>query len=346
VRNFHHEAGMSELQDPILTTRATFGVFLRLEEAIDGSLNAVIGESDTSAQSTARHLRRLHDSAKTLAVYLEETNLKAGLLGEEIAETVKFLVDIDVFIESLPAKMEHDLASVRAVVGEIKTLSDMASDVKAISLQSHLLAINAAIEGSRAGPAGSAFKPIADEMRKLAGNSGAVAVRINKGLSRAQEIVENGLQSTIADSSRQLAEVSRAAASIRKLRDNFEDMRQYYKTRFAIVGKHNEDLVQDSAAALGDIENQGLVRQCIERIQVATGRRNEALRALLRAPGEDAAAALPVQLELILDEYLAQPPDHGSRRPPRTPQRPLKAKALKPPHLVSPVAPARLRQER
>jgi methyl-accepting chemotaxis protein len=335
---------MSEQHDPFVRTRATFGAILRLEEAIDTSLNAVIGESETSAQSTIGHLRRLHDSASTLAAYLDETKLKAGLLGEEIVETVKFLVDIDAFIESLPAKMEHDLASVKAVVEEIKALSDMTSDVKAISLQSHLLAINAAIEAGRAGTAGSAFKPIADEMRKLAGNSGAVAVKINNGLSRAQEIVESGLQFTITDSSRQLADVSRAAASIRKLRDNFEDMRQYYKTRFAIVGKHNEDLVRDSAAALGQIQDQDVVRQCIERIRVAAGRRNEALRTLLSAPTEDAArdAGLQVQLELILDEFLAEEERHNSRCAQRTPTaHPQRSRNLKPRFIVSPVAPSR-----
>ncbi len=336
---------MSEQRDPVLMTRETLDVFLRLEEAIDASLKAVIDESANSAQSTLGHLRRLHDCASTLAVYLDETSVKAGLLGEEIVETVRFLVDIDVFIESLPAKMEHDLSSVKAVVGEIKTLSDMTSDVKAISLQSHLLAINAAIEAGRAGTAGSAFKTIAEEMRKLAGNSGAVAVKINKGLSRAQEIVENGLQSTITDSSRQLAEVSKAASSIRKLRDNFEDMRQYYKTRFAIVGKQNADLVQASAAALDEIQDRDFVRESIERIRVAAGRRNEALSTRLRTPGDDANVELPVQLELILGDYLSEGEDHGLRCKPRSRLGAPQADPFKPRHIVSPVKPLYVQQE-
>jgi hypothetical protein len=85
-----------------------------------------------------------------------------------------------------------------------------------------------------------------------------------QGTARAQEIVENGLQSTIKESASQLADVSTAAATIGKLRDNFEDMSQYYKTRFAIVIKHNEDLVRDIAEALGQSPISGR-RAAIDR---------------------------------------------------------------------------------
>lgn len=292
--------------------RDSLGVFLRLEQALDSSLNAVIGDTETSAQSIIGHIRRLHDSASTLTSYLDGSSLKAGDLGKEIVESVAFLADIGTFIEALPAKMERDLASVQAVVEEIRTLSDMAADVKSISLQSRLLGINAAIEASRAGPSGNAFKVVADEMRTLAGNSSAMAARINSGLSRAQDIVESGLRSTLTESSQQLAAVSQAAASIKKLRDNLEDMNQYYKTRFAIVTKHNADLVKDIAEALGEIQYQDVVRQCIERIRIAAGRRNEALRTALETTGEafGGDAQLPLQLDLVLSDFLAEEQNH------------------------------------
>jgi methyl-accepting chemotaxis protein len=315
---------MSGRQDSTLAAGDTLAAYVRLEEAIDGALDSVIGDTESSAQSIIQNIRRLHDSASTLASYLDGTSVQAGDLGKGIVDSVAFLSDVGAFIERLPAKMEKDLANVQAVVDEIKSLSDITSDIKAISLQSHLLAINAAVEASRAGASGSAFKVVADEMRRLAGNSSAMAVKINKGLSRAQEIVKNGLQSTITESSRQLTDVSQATATIQKLQDNFEDMSQYYKTRFAIVSKHNEDLVQEIAEALGQIQYQDVVRQAIERIRIATARRNDALLPLLSAPGED-RADLPVQLELILDEYLAEENKHrhserqtqDSRAPPK-----------------------------
>jgi methyl-accepting chemotaxis protein len=149
-------------------------------------------------------------------------------------------------------------------------------------------------------------------MRRLAGNSSAMAARINTGLARAQHIVDGGLRATITDSSRQLADVSKAAGAIRRLQDNLEDMSQFYKTRFAIVSKHNEDLVLEIAEALGQVQYQDVVRQCIERYRIAAGRRNDALRDVLGAAGDPATAnsGLPVQLELILDDFLTEENKH------------------------------------
>jgi methyl-accepting chemotaxis protein len=311
---------MSGHQHRAPATGAALDVYLQLEEAIDGTLSGIICDTDSSARSIIKHVRRLHESASTLVSYLDGTSLQAGDFGKEILESVAFLGDIGAFIERLPEKMERDLSSVQALVAEIRFLGEVTSDVKAISLQSHLLAINAAVEAGRAGTVGSAFKVVADEMRRLAGNSSAMALKINKGLARAQEIVENGLQSTITESAGQIADVSKAAATIARLRDNFDDMSQYYKTRFAIVMKHNEDLVKDIGEALGQIQYQDVVRQSIERIRDAARRRNDALRSLAFMDGDHAGEddELPVQLELILDDYLAEERKH--RHPDRQTQ--------------------------
>jgi len=303
---------MSAHRDPVPAAAEALAAYLQLEEAIDGSLNGVISDTESSARSIIQNVRRLHDSATTLATYLDGTSLQAGDLGKEIFESVAFLGDIGAFIKRLPEKIERDLSSVQALVTEIKFLNEMTADVKAISLQSHLLAINAAVEAGRAGTVGSAFKVVADEMRRLAGTSSTMAVKINKGLARAQEIVENGIESTIKESAAQLAEVSTAAATIDKLQNNFEDMSQYYKTRLAIVIKHNEDLVRDIGEALGQVQYQDVVRQSIERIRIAAGRRNDAMRTLLLMQGEDAdeEAGVPLQLELILKDYLAEEQKH------------------------------------
>jgi len=303
---------LTQRHKPEVSAGEALDVFVRLEEALDSTLKSVIDDTETSAQSIIANIRQLHDSARKLGTYLDGTSLNAGDLGKEIAQSVAFLVDIGTFVERLPAKMERDLVSIQAVVDEMKALSDLTADVKAISLQSHLLAINAAVEAGRAGNAGNAFKVVADEMRRLAGNSSAMAVRINTGLNRAQQIVDGGLRSTITDSSSQLADVSKAAGAIRKLQDNLEDMSQFYKTRFAIVAKHNEDLVIEIAEALGQVQYQDVVRQCIERYRVAAGRRDDALRDVLGSTGDPAAGstALPVQLELILGDFLAEESNH------------------------------------
>jgi methyl-accepting chemotaxis protein len=153
---------------------------------------------------------------------------------------------------------------------------------------------------------------LAVEMRQLAKSSGLTANRIGKGLARAREVVEEQMATSIAESATQLLDVSRAGEVIDRLRDSFEDMSQYYKTRFAIVTKHNEELLNDIAETLGQIQYQDVVRQCIERIRIVVAKRNESLRATLAAVEEEGSGAerLPQQLELILGDYLAEESHH------------------------------------
>jgi len=285
---------------------------MRLEHEIDKSLNEVVGDTENSALAIIQQVRQLYDTANRLVVYLDDSSQKTGNMGNEITDSVAHAIEIGAFIQQLPAKMERDLQGVNIVVKEIKELGGLLEAVRGISMQSHLLAINAAIEASRAGSSGDAFRVIATEMRILASNSGEVAASINQGLTRAREGVEAGMASSIAESTLQLAKVSLAGVSIQKLLDNFEDINQFNKTRFAVVTQHNEDLARDIAEVLGHIQYQDVVRQRIERIQITTGKRNASFQ---EAGGmQDQAgvklALLPELLELILNDYLAEENKH------------------------------------
>jgi methyl-accepting chemotaxis protein len=205
----------------------------------------------------------------------------------------------------LPAKIERDLDSVQGVAREIKELGGLVEAVQAIAMQSHMLAINASIEASRAGASGLAFRVLAQEMRHLASGSGEVATKIKDGLSRARAAVEDGMAASIAESSHQLADVSHAVNTIQKIQDNFEDMSQYYKTRFAVITQHNEDLAKNIAEVLGQIQYQDVVRQCIERIRVAILQRNAFLEQAfgVAQQGDADLIKLSAMLASILDAY-------------------------------------------
>lgn len=285
---------------------------LQLDQEIDKKLQEVVADTENSAIDIIKQVRALYDTANTLVNYLNTSSPQANSLGQDIVDSVAYLVEIGNFIEALPAKMTRDLNSVQSVVNEIKELSGLVSSVQAISMQSHLLAINAAIEGSRAGPSGSAFRVVANEMRLLAANSSKVAVQINAGLVRALHVVEAGMSTSIAESSQGLQDVSHAVVSIEKLQENFEDMSQYFKTRFAVVTKHNEDLAKDIADVLGHIQYQDVVSQCIDRMRTAIAQRNAFLQTVAgqsQLTPED-LAQLPEILGQVLEAYLKEEKKH------------------------------------
>lgn len=276
-----------------------------LDLAIGERLDGINADTELAALAIVSNIRQLYDSAEKVVRYLDSSGMQADQLGREINDSVRYLVEIGGFIGAMPPKLERDLRNVASVIEEIGAMSALVEGVHAISRQSHMLSINAAIEASRAGPAGVTFAVVARQMRTLAADSEAVASRIHDGLARARLVVEGGMAVGLAESSAQMGQVTQAVASIEKLKDNFEDMSQYYKTRFAVVSKHNEGLAGDISAALGQIQHQDVVRQTIERIQRALARRR-ALQIELDGDG----ATLPALLAVVTRDYLDEEQRH------------------------------------
>ena len=289
---------------------------LRLDEEIDRKLVEVIAGTETSALEIMGNVRQLFDTASNLVAYLNRSSIKGGALEQEIFSSVTSISEIGAFVEQMPEKIERDMQNVHSIVSEIKGLSGLVEAVKDISMQSHLLAINASIEASRAGVSGAAFRAVADEMRVLANNSGLVAKQINDGLSRVRHVIDNGIAAGIMSSSQELDQITHAVDSIQKIKDNFEDISQYYKTSFMVVTKHNVDLAKNIGDVLGTIQYQDVVRQCVDRIRCAIDRRNQFLKSSVdrldtnNQPSE--LLQLPALLELIRIEYLAEEEKHNS----------------------------------
>lgn len=285
---------------------------LAFDEQMQSKLGEVIGDTESSALAIMQRVRQLHDNARRLMDYLNGSNLQANSLGQEIIASIDHLRYIGEFIQKLPERAARDAQGIRAVSDEIKSLSELVEMVQGIAMQSHLLAINAAIEASRAGEAGRAFRVVADEVRSLAANSHAAAGQISDRLGRVRQALESGMASNLAETDQQAAEITQASESIEKLQNNFEDMSQYYKTRFGVITSYNQHMTDDIAEVMGQIQYQDVVRQCIERVQSGMNRRNALLQRVCAggntAPA--AAAMLAVGLEEALQAYLEEESHH------------------------------------
>jgi len=89
-------------------------------------------------------------------------------------------------------------------------------------------------------------------------------------------------------------------------------MRQFYKIRFSVITKYNEDLLQEIAEVLGHIQYQDVVSQCIQRIRAATAQRNAFFENAVQQDSQDPAelAQLPAGLQQILDKFLSEEERH------------------------------------
>jgi methyl-accepting chemotaxis protein len=275
-----------------------------LDDAMGSQLQVVIGDTEASAINLIEQVSKVNKSAVSLLDYLDKSNLSSQDMEAGIDDSVASIVKITEFFERLPEMIRQDMDDIQAAaIREIDGLAIFIKVIKEISKQTDLLALNAAIEAARAGDAGRGFAVVADEVRKLSDRSAQAAAMIEKGLADAQKTMLQGLKLSPMD--QQIAEAGGVVGSIHRLRDNYDDIRQYYKTLFAVVTGHNTSLAKEIAEILGQIQTQDVVRQRIERLVAAVAQRNEVLRELphrLTDPQSD-LAALPAQMLAVLNEY-------------------------------------------
>jgi len=290
---------------------AAIDASLALDQEIGRKLDEAVGRTEASALAIMQQVRALCDGSAALTERLQQANADAGAFEDDVAHNVAALAHMERFLECLPARLQHDLDCISAIAGEVKSLSGLAENVEAISMQSHLLSINAAIEASRAGSAGVAFKVVADEVRVLAANSNAAAKRIGGSLGRIRATLTEGLEGNAARSADDLSDIAQATQAVTRMQASYGRCSGSYRAGLADMLEHGGALAAGSSDVLGQLQYQDVVRQCVERLQHAIARRNDAL-------GQEFSGAAAPQPELlarligdIAADYLATETLHG-----------------------------------
>lgn len=153
------------------------------EESESLALGAQNLSNATQDQSCA--VKELFSNIKKISEDVEQTSKDADdakKCAEEAEEQLKMCEDK---MESLTEAIEDISRSSQEIGGIIKTIED-------ISLQTNILAINAAVESARAGEAGKGFAVVADEVQSLAYKSSESAKNISRLIKNSMELVQYG----------------------------------------------------------------------------------------------------------------------------------------------------------
>lgn len=199
------------------------------DEAVDvkNGAEALSEFSHTLTQRAQTHM----DENYTLAAAINEMSASAAEVSQntitaaETAENASALV-----VEGQQAVKENSEAISQladALTNASRVIDRLATDtqqvgavldvIKAISEQTNLLALNAAIEAARAGEQGRGFAVVADEVRTLAGRTQDSASEIENMITQLQNAAVEGV--AVIDKSRSLSQQSIASAELS--RDSF-----------------------------------------------------------------------------------------------------------------------------
>ena len=262
----------SLLGDAIAKLLASFdGMHRLIQEQSNAAMEATVGQSNGDGDfSIESSLTEVSDSLKEMVSGVID-NSKVGM---DLVEKV-------------------DAVS-QQVMGILSVLGEM----DAITKQTNLLALNAAIEAARAGEQGRGFAVVADEVRKLSMRSGHFSDVIRTNINQAHAAIKNMEQSISTMAS---MDMNFALQSRNRLDTVLERIQQSNTKLTEAIAKQNEisgKVGEVVGSAVTSLQFQDMVHQLLQHCRLHLDSIQEAWRRIGDLAKEEQAGRYATEEEL------------------------------------------------
>lgn len=169
----------------------------------------------TETQAATNEMQRASFTASHQADAILASTLQAGDVG---ADAEAMLGQSMESLEAIRAQVMEMAGLLRGLDGQTRQLSSVTLAVKDLADQSHMVAVNAAIEAARAGDHGKGFAVVATEMRRLAQQSVRAAGQVSGILDTAHQSLQHVVALTLKGADRMALDIEVVRTSGERLR--------------------------------------------------------------------------------------------------------------------------------
>ncbi len=218
-------------------------------------LSSSAEEVNASVEQTSSTIQQIAEGSSTAAnqtnVVLEETK-KAG----DAAQTgQRSAADVSSKMGVIKTTTQNGAYKIEKLGEKSKEIGNIVNTINQISEQTNLLALNAAIEAARAGEAGRGFAVVADEVRKLAEESGNATTQIRDLIAGIQNEIDGAVKS-MADNTSQVDEGSHGveeAVKAFELLPSIVDSVNNAANEVASVAQENASGSEEASSAMEEV---------------------------------------------------------------------------------------------
>ena len=152
-------------------------------------------------ESRETQARAAKEQEQSLQQLLQDTSeMEAGnrQISESVEGNIQRLGSIAQSIQALrnsvdaiEQEQKKYAAQFASLIEQAKVITNQINDIQNISAQTNLLSFNASIEAARAGNAGKGFRVIANEVKKLSGDTSKTSEEINHNVENLVNSISN-----------------------------------------------------------------------------------------------------------------------------------------------------------
>ncbi|MBS1140571.1 MAG: chemotaxis sensory transducer [Proteobacteria bacterium] len=211
-------------------------------EVVRGQLKNVIDQTEKAAFDIVERLQTIDEVITRLDRYVAGTSDETAELFKEsetrIAQNQSVIGKMEGYVQQRLQEAQTDQERVKQVVEEARSLESLIQLIKHVAGQTNLLALNAAIEAARAGEAGRGFAVVADEVRKLSGETESAVVKISRGIQSVALSIETQFQDKLSNISL----------------EKEKQMLEFFSTQLNELGQSYESLMIHEAGVLAEVQ--------------------------------------------------------------------------------------------